>query len=63
MAFQQRKMVDVRSLGLKCADCGVEISELPFQPSGDRPVYCRDCAPKRKTSSGGGRSQGPRRRF
>ncbi len=25
-----------------CATCGKETS-LPFQPSGDRPVYCRDC--------------------
>jgi CxxC-x17-CxxC domain-containing protein len=25
-----------------CADCGVE-TEVPFQPRGDRPVYCRDC--------------------
>ena len=25
-----------------CAECGVE-TEVPFQPRGDRPVYCRDC--------------------
>ncbi|AEG61667.1 zinc-ribbon domain containing protein [Desulforamulus ruminis] len=25
-----------------CAACGVE-TEVPFRPSGDRPVYCRDC--------------------
>lgn len=25
-----------------CAECGVE-TEVPFRPSGDRPVYCRDC--------------------
>ncbi|MEN6347786.1 MAG: zinc-ribbon domain containing protein [Syntrophomonas sp.] len=25
-----------------CATCGKETS-LPFQPTGDRPVYCRDC--------------------
>ncbi|KCZ72642.1 hypothetical protein ANME2D_01073 [Candidatus Methanoperedens nitroreducens] len=25
-----------------CADCGQE-TEVPFQPSGDRPVYCREC--------------------
>ena len=28
---------------LKCADCGVAITELPFQPSGDKPIYCRAC--------------------
>ena len=35
----------------KCADCGKDC-EVPFKPSGDRPVYCRDCyrkhAPKRR---------------
>lgn len=25
-----------------CASCGVE-TQVPFQPSGERPVYCRDC--------------------
>ncbi|MFH1820618.1 MAG: CxxC-x17-CxxC domain-containing protein, partial [Candidatus Nealsonbacteria bacterium] len=24
----------------KCSDCGNEITELPFEPSGDRPIYC-----------------------
>jgi len=25
-----------------CADCGRD-TEVPFQPTGSRPVYCRDC--------------------
>ncbi|CAA7601016.1 CxxC-x17-CxxC domain protein [Acididesulfobacillus acetoxydans] len=25
-----------------CANCGAE-TEVPFQPSGEKPVYCRDC--------------------
>jgi len=25
-----------------CADCGQE-TEVPFVPSGNRPVYCREC--------------------
>ena len=25
-----------------CAQCGKE-TEVPFQPRGDRPVYCSDC--------------------
>lgn len=25
-----------------CAECGCE-TQVPFRPSGDRPVYCRDC--------------------
>lgn len=28
-----------------CADCGVT-TQVPFRPSGDRPVYCRDCFSK-----------------
>ena len=28
-----------------CADCGQQ-TEIPFQPRGDRPVYCRDCFAK-----------------
>lgn len=27
----------------KCAECGAEITELPFEPDGERPLYCRDC--------------------
>ena len=30
-----------------CADCGKEC-EVPFKPSGDRPVYCRECFSKRR---------------
>lgn len=25
-----------------CANCG-QATQVPFQPRGDRPVYCRDC--------------------
>lgn len=25
-----------------CADCGKQ-TEVPFEPRGDRPVYCNDC--------------------
>lgn len=30
-----------------CAACGVE-TQVPFKPSGDRPVYCRDCFSKNR---------------
>jgi len=32
----------------KCTDCGVEITEMPFEPSPDRPVYCKECWSKRR---------------
>jgi len=32
-----------------CADCSKEC-EIPFKPSGGRPVYCKDCFTKRRDS-------------
>ena len=32
-----------------CADCGKEC-EVPFRPTGDRPVYCQECFVKRRPS-------------
>ena len=32
-----------------CASCQKEC-EVPFKPSGDRPVYCKDCFAKNKES-------------
>ncbi len=31
-----------------CANCGIE-TMVPFKPSGDRPVYCRDCFSKNRS--------------
>jgi CxxC-x17-CxxC domain-containing protein len=33
-----------------CADCNKEC-EIPFRPSGDRPVYCKECFSKHKKGS------------
>ena len=32
----------------KCSECEGEITELPFEPDGDRPLYCKDCHRKRR---------------
>jgi CxxC-x17-CxxC domain-containing protein len=32
---------------VKCSECGRD-AEVPFKPSGDRPVYCRDCYQKHR---------------
>jgi len=32
-----------------CAQCGKN-TEVPFQPTSDRPVYCRDCYDRRQGS-------------
>lgn len=50
-SFRERTMTKVI-----CAECGIEC-EVPFKPSSDRPVYCRDCFAKRK----GGGSFGEKR--
>ena len=34
-----------------CSDCKKEC-EVPFRPTGDRPVYCKECFGKHKESSG-----------
>ena len=39
----------------ECADCKKKITELPFEPSGDRPVYCRECHSKRRPQRFNGR--------
>lgn len=33
-----------------CAQCG-KATEVPFQPRGDRPVYCSDCFSKVRAQS------------
>ncbi len=41
-----------------CSGCG-QPTTVPFEPRGDRPVFCRDCYQARK-GSGGGSSRGNR---
>ena len=36
---------------VKCSNCGKD-TQVPFRPSGDRPVYCRDCYMQKKNSQG-----------
>jgi len=31
-----------------CSDCGKETT-VPFQPTGEKPVYCRDCFQSRRS--------------
>jgi CxxC-x17-CxxC domain-containing protein len=35
-----------------CANCGRE-ALVPFQPRGDKPVYCSDCFQPRRTNNSG----------
>lgn len=43
----ERQMFEV---DLNCGECGTHISQLPFQPSGDRPVFCFDCNKSRRAA-------------
>ena len=40
---------DRKMYPMKCADCGKD-SEVPFEPKPGRPVYCRECLPKHRSS-------------
>lgn len=44
-----------------CDNCGKDC-EVPFKPSGNKPVYCNDCFPKMggRSQSSGNRNEGPR---
>ena len=48
----EREMFDV-----VCSSCG-QSTKVPFQPRGDRPVYCRDCFDRVGRPSGGGGGAG-----
>ena len=45
-----------------CADCGKEC-EVPFKPSGDKPVFCSDCFRNKRDDSDRGGDRGERRDF
>ena len=40
-----------------CASCGKD-TQVPFQPRGDRPVYCSDCYSRQGGGGGGGGGRG-----
>ncbi|MBU1149004.1 hypothetical protein KKI23_02840 [Patescibacteria group bacterium] len=35
-----------------CSECGAEITELPFEPDGNRPIFCRECHQKKRNDRG-----------
>ncbi|MDD4477305.1 MAG: hypothetical protein PHY40_04105 [Patescibacteria group bacterium] len=48
--FSNRGPRQMYSVNATCAGCGAQITELPFQPTGDKPVYCRDCMVARRNN-------------
>lgn len=51
-----------RGTSVTCSGCGQQTT-VPFEPRGDRPVYCQNCYQAKKKGSGGHRSFGRGRRF
>ncbi len=45
-----------------CSNCGKKC-EVPFRPTGDKPVYCRDCFAKKGAPMGDRSNQRDRRDF
>ena len=45
-----------------CSNCGKE-TMVPFQPRGDKPVYCSDCFAERRQPAGYGGGYGGRDRY
>lgn len=45
MAYEGRPERKMHSI--VCSECGKD-TEVPFAPSGDRPVYCRECYQKHR---------------
>ena len=55
---QERPKFDISSLNIKCAECGNDIKELPFQPTLKDDgtygrIYCYECNRNRRRFSGG----------
>ena len=53
--FSRGPRVERELFDVVCSSCG-QPTKVPFQPRGDRPVYCRDCFERvgRPAASGGG---------
>ena len=45
-----------------CSGCGQQTT-VPFEPRGDRPVFCRDCYQAQKGGAGGGSHRAGRGRY
>ena len=60
--FKSRR--DITMHKATCSNCG-QSCEVPFRPTGDKPVYCNNCFGKMRNQEGGGggRDRQPRRDF
>ena len=47
--YGRRERGEREMFSATCSDCGNE-ARVPFQPRGDKPVYCSDCFSKQRSS-------------
>ncbi|MEK6874630.1 MAG: CxxC-x17-CxxC domain-containing protein [Nanoarchaeota archaeon] len=47
MGFGERNFGPREMHKATCSECKAEC-EVPFKPSGDRPIFCRDCYAKKR---------------
>ncbi|HWO72527.1 MAG TPA: CxxC-x17-CxxC domain-containing protein [Dehalococcoidia bacterium] len=52
-AYSRPPRVEREMFDVVCSNCG-QPTKVPFQPRGDRPVYCRDCYERLGRTSGAG---------
>jgi len=50
MAFEKERNFERRMYkgDWSCSECGTKITELPFEPAPDRPIYCKECWRKKR---------------
>ena len=53
---------DRQMFTVTCSSCGKD-AQVPFQPRGDKPVYCSDCFEQRGGGSRGGGARGGYSRY
>jgi len=46
-----------------CSECGAAITELPFEPNGTSPLFCRDCHRQKRESRQNNRGFGERKMY
>ena len=57
---QYSRRSESQSTAVRCSGCGKQTT-VPFEPRGDRPVYCQECFSARKNSGGGRGDRRPNR--
>jgi len=48
-ARKRQRRMDRPMFDAVCAECGAQ-TQVPFQPTGERPVYCNECFRARRAS-------------